>query len=129
MLDDPAPGFEALIDLAPIRAWADRLLARRIVGVREAARRHAAITAMGTDRFMVALGVRPVQEDAFGRLYQFGPREAPSTFLEVRDQVLGVDGKPLRHWISVPPHMATAREAVAWTFGMGEAEYQPTRES
>jgi hypothetical protein len=112
VLDDPSPGFEFAIDLAPSALWADRLLAGRVAEIREAARRHAAITAMGTDRFMAVLRPRPVQEDAFGQLYQIGPREVPSAFVAVRDQVLGPDGTPLRHWISVPPHIATAREAV-----------------
>ncbi|MFC7544625.1 DUF6745 domain-containing protein [Siccirubricoccus deserti] len=36
---------------------------------------------------------------------------------------------PQEHWISVPPHIATAREALAWSFEMSEAEYQPRRET
>jgi hypothetical protein len=129
VLDDSSPAFEFAIDLAPSPLWADRLLAGRVAEIREAARRHAAITAMGPDRFMAVLRPRLVQEDAFGQLYQIGPREAPSAFVAVRDQVLGPDGTRLTHWISVPPHVATAREAVAWTFGMSEAEYRPTHES
>jgi hypothetical protein len=70
-----------------------------------------------------------VQEDAYGRLYQTGRSEDPSVFVVVHDRVLGPDGTPLEHWISVPPHVATAREAVAWSFGMDEAEYRPTREA
>jgi hypothetical protein len=129
VLDDPSPAFEFAIDLAPTSRWADRLLADRVAEIREAARRHAAITAMGRDRFMAVLRPRLVQEDAFGQLYQIGPREAPSAFVAVRDPVLGPDGSPLGHWISVPPHMATAREAVAWTFGMAAAEYGPAYQS
>jgi hypothetical protein len=128
-LDDPSPWLGVAIDLAPTPRLADRQIARRIARLGEPVPRYSAISALGVDRFMSALAPRPVQEDGFGRLYQIGPREAPSAFVEVDDRVLGPDGKPLRHWISVPPHMATAREAVAWTFGMGEAEYQPTHES
>jgi hypothetical protein len=31
--------------------------------------------------------------------------------------------------LSVPPHVATAREAVAWTFGLTEQEYAPATET
>jgi hypothetical protein len=36
-----------------------------------------------------------------------------SAFVAVRDQAVEADGAPIEHRISVPPHMATAREAVA----------------
>ena len=52
-----------------------------------------------------------------------------NAFVALRDRVLGPDGAPLEHWIGVPPHVATAREAVAWSFGMGEADYRPAREA
>jgi hypothetical protein len=32
------------------------------------------------------------------------------------------------HWISVLLHIATAWEALAWSFGMSEAAYQPDSE-
>ncbi|MBV9251851.1 MAG: hypothetical protein JO227_21745 [Acetobacteraceae bacterium] len=128
-LDELSPGLEVAIDLVPIPWLADRVLARRIAAERDAIRRHAAMTAMGIARFLAALGIRPVHTDEFGELYQIGPPENPSMFVAVRDRVLGPEGRPLQHWISVPPHMATAREAVAWTFGMGETEYRPNQES
>ena len=53
----------------------------------------------------------------------------PSAFVAVRDWAVEADGAPIEHWIYVPPHMATARETVAWTFGMSEHEYRPMRET
>lgn len=40
-------------------------------------------------------------------------------------------GEPFRktYWLRVPPTMERARQAVAWTFGMDEQEYQPAVES
>jgi hypothetical protein len=29
------------------------------------------------------------------------------------------------YWLRVPPHARTAKEAVAWTFGLSEQEYAP----
>jgi hypothetical protein len=74
---------------------------------------------------VTALRLRPVHKADYGKLYLIGCREAPSAVVAVRDRVLDGDGAPLEHWIAVPPHVATAREAVAWSFGMGEAEYRP----
>ncbi|MBC4019264.1 DUF6745 domain-containing protein [Siccirubricoccus deserti] len=70
-----------------------------------------------------------MQEDSYGRLYLIGRREDPSIVVAVYDRVLKADGSPQEHWISVPPHIATAREALAWSFEMSEAEYQPRRET
>jgi hypothetical protein len=124
-----APGLVLALDLAPFDAVADQLLAHQVRKLADAAVRTPAIRAMGAGRFAAALRLRPVQEDASGRLYQIGRREDPSVFVAVRDRVLGAGGVPLEHWISVPPYVATAREAVAWSFGMGEAEYQPIQEA
>jgi hypothetical protein len=124
-----APVLSLAIDLAPSDKLADRLLALRLRRLPGAARRTPAIRALGAGRSVAALGQRPVQEDDCGQLYQIGRREDPSTFVAVRDRVLDADGTPLEHWIAVPPHIATAREAVAWSFGMNEAEYRPVREA
>lgn len=128
-LDEPRTGLVLALDLAPTDAMADRLLARQLLRLPEAHRRTPALQALGLTRAAAALRPRPVQEDAAGRLYQLGRREDPSTFVAVWDQVLGADGAPVEHWISVPPHVATAREAVAWSFGLSEAEYRPSREA
>lgn len=128
-LDHPRTGLLLALDLAPTDAAADRLLARRLVRLPEACRRTPALQALGLSRVAVALRLRPVQEDAAGQLHQLGRREDPSVFVAVRDRVLGADGSPVEHWISVPPHVATAREAVAWSFGLGEADYEPSRET
>lgn len=128
-LDEPRTGLVLALDLAPTDTIADRLLARRLLRLPEAYRRTPAVQAFGLARAAAALRVRPVQEDAAGRLYQMGRLEDPSLFVAVHDRVLGADSAPIEHWISVPPHVATAREAVAWSFGLSEAEYRPSREA
>jgi hypothetical protein len=46
------------------------------------------------------------------------------------DKVSGLDSDKFKeYWLGVPPDMKTAAEAVAWTFGLTESEYQPERES
>lgn len=47
-------------------------------------------------------------------------------FVAERDWVLGADNSLIEHWISMPPHVATAWEAMAWRFRIGEANYEPS---
>jgi len=129
VLDEPPAELVWAIDLAPGNSFADWLLAGRITAIDAPARRNLALQAMGVARSATALRLRPVHADAFGRLFHFGDRLDPSAFVAVRDRAVQADGAPIEHWICVPPHMATAREAVAWTFGMSEHEYRPIRET
>jgi hypothetical protein len=70
-----------------------------------------------------------VQSDDFGELYLVGPVQAPLAYVKVMDASPGPEGVQQEHWLSVPPHVATAREAVAWTFGMSGSAYFLTAES
>jgi hypothetical protein len=49
--------------------------------------------------------------------------------VRVEDKVQGSDGLPRRHWLPVPPHVASPQEAVAWTFGRTVAAYAPELET
>jgi hypothetical protein len=128
-LDEPPGELVWAIDLAPGDGFADYLLAGQIAAIEDPARRVSALQAMGVARVVAALRLRPVHADSFGRLFHFGDRLVPSAFVAVHDRAVEADGAPIEHWIGVPPHTATAREAVAWTFGMSEQEYQPMQET
>jgi hypothetical protein len=117
------------VDVAWSDDVADRLLASCICKLRDAGLRHAAIRAMGMDRFIAAARLRPVQKDDAGELFLVGPSLDPLAFVRVSDASAGPDGATRLHWLSVPPHVATAREAVAWTFGLNEQEYAPAAET
>jgi len=117
------------VDLAFSDGLADRLLAHQILYLPNAIARHAAISAMGVPRFMAAARLRPVKTDAAGELYLVGPASDPLAFVRVLDATAEPGGEPNVHWLSVPPHVATAREAVAWTFGLGEQECAPATEN
>jgi hypothetical protein len=123
------PVARRMIDLIPSQAWAERLLVRLILRVEDLARRQTAIRAMGEARFTAAARMRPVQGDAFGELYIVGSAHACLVYVKVQDASPGPDGIHQEHWLSVPPHVATAREAVAWTFGMSVNAYAPSAES
>jgi uncharacterized protein DUF6745 len=129
MVARSAPLVQLKIDVAWSQAQAERMMAKQVLGIEDAARRQEAIRAMGEGRFVAAAGIRPVQEDSLGELYMIGPEQTPLALVKVRDASPTADGVHREHWLSVPPHVATAREAVAWTFGMSESAYSPTAES
>jgi hypothetical protein len=88
--------------------------------------RWAGIERLGPAEVVRALGREPVDEGPQGRLYRIGPEERPTMLVRVPDPA---PGGPREHWLPVPPHVATAREAVAWTFGAGEHGYSPAVEA
>jgi uncharacterized protein DUF6745 len=49
--------------------------------------------------------------------------------VEVRNSTPEPDGSHKRYWLRVPPEVHTAREAVAWTFGLSADSYQPVIET
>src|SRR5262249_701260 len=66
---------------------------------------------------------REFREDWDGRV------EEPIVMGEVVKSTPEPDGSRKHYWLQVPPEMKTAREAVAWTFGLPEREYDPTTET
>lgn len=80
----------------------------------------------GHDRYIVDSGAKPVQEDEAGRLWQvFLERDEPICMVEVVNSTAEPDGTFRTYWLRVPPHLRTAKAAVAWTFGLTEQEYEP----
>jgi len=49
--------------------------------------------------------------------------------VEVINRTSEPDGSFKHHFLCVPPHLSTAHEAVAWTFGMSASEYRPELET
>ena len=49
--------------------------------------------------------------------------------VEVQNSTPEPDGSIKTYFLRVPPATRTAREAVAWTFGLGAVEYRPAAES
>ncbi|MBN1447231.1 MAG: hypothetical protein JXA28_04815 [Bacteroidetes bacterium] len=91
------------------------------------------ITRYGTERYLSESGATVVHRDETGTLWsiptaQYVTRE-PILLVEVENASPEPDGSRKRYFLRVPPTMNTAREAVAWTFGMDAAEYHPTIES
>jgi hypothetical protein len=69
-------------------------------------------------------------DERFGTLYRRNIHyDEPIVMLEVVNSTPEPDGSFKRYWLRVPPHMQTAREAVAWTFNMPGKDYTPTIET
>lgn len=114
-----------LVAAMPSRRAADRALARFVADEPDPALRLEAIERLGPERFFAALGARPLDRSAAGALFVAGPPPFGTALVRVEDRVPDETGRPRVHWLPVPPHVATAREAVAWTFGKTEREYAP----
>lgn len=84
----------------------------------------------GMERFFLE-ATDPVQEDPCGALYRWQwPRSLEAVaMVRVINATPEPDGSRQRFWLHVPPWIRTAREGVAWTFGMQSGEYHPEVET
>jgi hypothetical protein len=122
-----SPALRLLVDLAGSDRRADRLLARHLIQIEDRINRHALIRTMGLERVVTAAGLEPVQTDDAGALYVIGSAQDPLALVKVAGGA--EDEVPGAHWLSVPPHAASAREGLAWTFGLSERAYFPADEA
>jgi hypothetical protein len=89
------------------------------------------IKTFGLERFLRDSDAVLLDESKYGQLYRKTLREGdePLMLLCVYDATVGPSGKPSRYFLRVPPYMRTAKEAVAWTFGMSWRDYAPSIET
>ena len=86
----------------------------------------------GAARFLREAGAVMVARDGCGTLYRLPGRLAAlarERFVEVVNSTPEPDGSHKTHLLSVPPAMQTARQAVAWTFGLRAEDYSPVMET
>ncbi len=112
----------------------DRIDIGEIDAQRNAEVRRVMVERFGAERLVRDGGAELVHEDATGRLWrrplpgaQWG--EQPIVMVEVINSTPEPDGSRKTYFLRVPPDTRTARAAVAWTFGMSESAYQPSRET
>jgi hypothetical protein len=104
---------------------------RRILSWANAERRRVAIERVGLEAFMRDLNAELVQQDDFGKLWRTPSRinGEPYVAVEVVNATAEADGNRRRYFLRVPPETRSAREAVAWSFGMSAAAYSLAAES
>jgi hypothetical protein len=80
----------------------------------------------GYERYLRESGARRLDSDETGTLWWVDlPGDEPLLMVEVVNSTPEPDGTSRVYWLRVPPRTRTAREGVAWTFGLTEEEYQP----
>jgi hypothetical protein len=103
-----------------------------IIGLRNAEIRRAVIEYIGLNEFLEKANPEVLDETSFGKLVRI---KSPDTeFGTPKDEdVLAVFVKDAstdrKYFLRVPPNMKSAKEAVAWTFGMDEELYKPEVET
>ncbi|WP_309058421.1 DUF6745 domain-containing protein [Streptomyces sp.] len=84
----------------------------------------------GYDRYLADSGARPVHRDGTGTLWRVElDGDEPVVMVEVLNSTPEPDGTHRTYWLRVPPDTRTAREGVAWTFGLGAEAYEPLKET
>ncbi|GAA3829904.1 DUF6745 domain-containing protein [Streptomyces chiangmaiensis] len=116
----PAEFLSGLVGLTP----------RRIREEENAELRRVMLEYYGYDRYLEESGAEPVQRDETGVLWRIELEgDEPLVMVEVVNSTPEPDGTHRTYWLRVPPRIRTAREGVAWTFGLEEAEYVPERQT
>ncbi|MFH8342511.1 DUF6745 domain-containing protein [Streptomyces sp. AM6-12] len=116
----PAEFLDELTELTP----------RRIREEENAELRRVMLEHYGYDRYLKESGAAPVQRDETGVLWRLElDGDEPQVMVEVVNSTPEPDGTHRTYWLRVPPRTRTAREGVAWTFGLEETEYAPLRQT
>lgn len=92
--------------------------------------RRIMIDRYGLPRYITDSGTKEIQRDDYGRLYRKEiADDEPLVVVRVVNSTPEPDGSRKEYWLRVPPNVATARQAVAWTFSVDQAEYAPQVET
>jgi hypothetical protein len=91
--------------------------------------RRVLIERMGWDRWLAESGAQPIASDRYGDLYETELDGARLGVVVVTNSTPEPDGHYKRYSLRVPAGFRTAHAAVASTFGLTEATYQPALES
>jgi hypothetical protein len=104
----------------------ERITPESILSQQNVELRRIMIERYGFDRYLEAQGGSVLHSDETGTLYrieQLG--DEPLVLVEVTDATPMKNGEFKRYVLRVPPTVTTAYEAVAWTFGVTDGNYQP----
>lgn len=85
--------------------------------------RRSLIEIMTPERFVMMRGADCIAQDPFGRLWLRNWRFDAWAAVEVTNGTPEPDGSFKSYFLQVPAHMRSPRQAVAWTYGMREEDY------
>jgi hypothetical protein len=102
--------------------------------------RRELIDLFGTARYLREIGASEESRDEYGRLWRWtesvpsfwsrwGTNDQVHKVVEVLNSTPEPDGSRRTYFLHVPPDVTSAREAVAWTFGLRAEAYAPEHET
>lgn len=84
----------------------------------------------GTSRYILDSGAFEVRRDKYGILYWMAMKnDEPLLMVRVTNSTAEPDGTFKEYWLRVPPGIRSAKEGVAWTFGIDPEDYDPIIET
>lgn len=84
----------------------------------------------GYERYLTDIGADREQADDFGELFRVKRgNDTDLVMVRVINSTAEPDGSFKKYMIRVPPHVETAHEAVAWTWGTTQKQYAPALET
>ncbi|MFF1836568.1 DUF6745 domain-containing protein [Streptomyces sp. NPDC058231] len=84
----------------------------------------------GYERYLAESGAVPVHRDETGVLWRIAlDGDEDVVMVEVVNSTPEPDGTHRTYWLRVPPTTRTAKDGVAWTFGLQGAAYAPLRQT
>ncbi|BAG17775.1 MULTISPECIES: DUF6745 domain-containing protein [Streptomyces] len=116
----PAAFLDELSSLTPERIRAEE----------NAELRRVMLEYYGYDRYLTESGAEPVHRDETGILWRIAlAGDEDVVMVEVVNSTPEPDGTYRTYWLRVPPATRTAKDGVAWTFGLDGAAYAPVRQT
>lgn len=100
--------------------------AKNIIELPNAEIRRAVIEYVGLEKFLKKAKPDVLNESSFGKLVKISVPDPDEDIVAVYVKDASTNRK---YFLRVPPKIKTAREAVAWTFGFSEEEYNPIKET
>lgn len=110
----------------------DWITVEHINGEQNAEVRRMMIDRYGASRYLQDSGAKLLQQDDYGQLWHKDvPDDEPIVMVRLVNSTPEPDGSSSKvYWLRVPPGMETARQAVAWSFGIDNPEgYAPVMET
>ncbi|MFE7338280.1 DUF6745 domain-containing protein [Streptomyces griseus] len=106
------------------------LTPERIRAEENAELRRVMLEYYGYDRYLAESGAEPVHRDETGILWRIAlDGDEDVVMVEVVNSTPEPDGTHRTYWLRVPPATRTAKDGVAWTFGLEGAVYAPVRQT
>ncbi|MEW2516698.1 DUF6745 domain-containing protein [Actinacidiphila alni] len=106
------------------------LTPERIRAEENAELRRVMLEHYGYDRYLDESGAVPVHRDETGVLWRIAlDGDEDVVMVEVVNSTPEPDGTSRTYWLRVPPATRTAKEGVAWTFGLTAETYEPVRQT